>query len=208
MLQQGPLRGLLGPKLKSYTINKEHMGFFSFIEDVITAPFKGVGDVVETVGEGIVDGAEWVLDNTGPVGDFLVDASGFVGDAVTAPIKLGGAVSKGLSKLPGLGWADDMYGVVEDGLQEVNSTISPVHALAYGAQDLRTLRDAINQKNTAEGKPQLSEEDARSYRDNLRYEIRGRGSGRLGVGGSQRVGVAQGGMRKGVGTMGERQGLA
>ena len=183
-------------------------GFFDFIGDVISAPFKGAADVVETVGEGIVDAVEWGLDNTGDFGDFIVDVSGFVGDVVTAPVQLGGAVAKGLSKLPGLGWADDVYGVVEDGFREVNSSISPVHALAYGAQDLRTLRDAINQKNEAEGKPQMSEEDARAYRDNLRYTLKGRGSGRLGVGGSQRVGVGQGGMRKGTGNMGERRGLA
>lgn len=184
------------------------MGFFDFIGDVVTAPFKGVAKAVEATGEGIVDAVEWGLDNTGDFGDFLVDAGGFVGDVVTAPIKLGGAVSKGLSKLPGMGWADDVYDVVEDGLREVNSTISPVHALAYGAQDLRTLRDAINQKNAAAGKPQMSEEDARAYRDNMRYTLKGRGSGRLGVGGGQRVGVGQGGMRKGVGNMGERRGLA
>ena len=35
------------------------MGFFDFIGDVITAPFKGAADVVETVGEGIVDAVEW-----------------------------------------------------------------------------------------------------------------------------------------------------
>lgn len=184
------------------------MGFFEFIGDAITAPFKGAAKAVETVGEGIVDGAEWMLDKTGPVGDFIVDAGGFMGDVVTAPVKLGGAVSKGLSKLPGLGWADDVYGVVEDGLQEVNSTISPVHALAYGAQDMRSLRNAINQKREAEGKPQMSEEEARAYRDHLKYTIKGRGVGRHGVGGAQRVGVNQGGLRKGVGNMGERKGLA